>query len=322
MKTQSRQLRIEPSTVVDVPFQVLENAFWRPQAAKLCDKHRGSLKSISGPGAEKSYQKLRVAWRREETWINHALNALLASVPDLSLGRVLGEMNGGEALAGPVVSTLDSGGIASTTGAPDFIVMGEKACVLGETKVAAQPTSARYSFQQFTKYQTLAAILTCARAPGMRRSPTHLLVVPEIEPQKFCSDSDQWRPQARGHRLVVDAKTMKIRDPKGRFSDFATWSAYVRKTLLDKRVLSRCDLDTEKVERLMAADSPCLVPTYVVTWAEMMGALSAVAKADGLRNLGRAAARLEAMAYGRVGEEPEGDRLDRFVGTAPVKFLP
>jgi hypothetical protein len=199
--------------------------------------------------------------------------------------------------------------------------MGEEACVLGEAKVAAQPTSARYSFQQFTKYQTLAAILTCARSPGMRRSPTHLLVVPEIEPQKFCSDSDQWRPQVRGHRLVVDAKTMKIRDPKGRFSNFATWCAYVRKTLLDKRVLSRCDLDADKVERLMAADSPSLVPTYVVTWAEMMEAFLTVAKADGLRNLGLAAARLEAMAYGRVGEDPEGDRLDRFVATHPVKFL-
>ena len=321
MKTQGRQLRIEPTTVVDVPFQVLENAYWRPQAAKLCDKHQGSLKSISGPGAEKNYQKLRVAWHREETWINHALNALLASLPDLSLGRVLGEMTGGAALAGPVVSTLDSAGIASTTGAPDFIVKGENACVLGETKVAAQPTSARYSFQQFTKYQTLAAILTCARARGVSRTTTHLLVVPEIEPQKFCSDSDQWRPQVREGRLIVDAKAMKIRDPKGRFIDFATWRAFVRKTLLDKRVLSRCDLDTDKVERLMAAGSPSLVPTFVVTWAEMMGALSAGTKADGLGNLGRAARRLENMAYGRIGEQADDDGLDRFVGTAPVKFL-
>jgi hypothetical protein len=33
------------------------------------------------------------------------------------------------------------------------------------------------------------------------------------------------------------------------------------------------------------------------------------------------ATRPEDMAYGRVTEEAEGANLDRFVGTAPVKFF-
>jgi hypothetical protein len=88
---------------------------------------------------------------------------------------------------------------------------------------------------------------------------------------------------------VVDARAMKIRDARGRFGDFESWRTFVRKALLGKRVLGRCDLDTKRVERLP--------------------------------NLGRPAARLEAMAHGRAGEgvRVNGDTV--FVASALATYV-
>ena len=317
MPTSSRQLRFEPLTVVDLPFQVLENAFWRPQAAKLHGHHRDSLTSLPSAAGEKTYQRLRAAWPREETWINHALNALLASVPDAALGRMMGDLCGGIPLDAPQLVQLDAGGIASTTGAPDFVLFAEQTCILGESKVDAQPTSARYDFQQFTKYQMLGAIIACARAPAIKRHPAHLLVVPELDPRTFCTDAEQWAPRLDDHRLVVDPLNMKLRDRKARFRDFETWRAFVRRTLLENRVLRRCDLDPAEVERLLAADTPVLVPSYIVTWTELMRAVRVLSEPAGLRNLTRAATKLEALAYG-----PFGPRIDKFVTKVAVWSTP
>lgn len=313
MTPRTRLLRFEPLTVVDLPFEVLENAFWRPQAAKLHGKHKESLAAISNETAKKSYQKLRVAWRREETWINHALNALLASIPDVLLGGLIGELCGGIALDAPHLAKLDAGGIPSITGAPDFVVMGRTTCILGESKVAAHAASQRYDFQQFTKYQMLGAILACARDPAIKRDPAHLIVVPDAEPRSFCADHGQWRPQVHGRRIAVEPDSIDVRDAKGRFRDFATWRTFVRDTLLDKRVLKRCDLDGDKLARLTAVESPILVPTYVVTWADLMGSVRAVSETEGFRNLGHAANKLEGMAYGAAADAMKGDRLDKFV---------
>lgn len=43
---------------------------------------------------------------------------------------------------------MDDGGIPSTTGAPDFIVLGERSCVLGGSKVDVHEKNARCDFPQ------------------------------------------------------------------------------------------------------------------------------------------------------------------------------
>lgn len=302
MKPEPRCLRFDPYTVVDAPFQVLENAFWRPQAAKLAPKHRASLAESSKGAGTKTYEHLRAAWRREETWINHALNALLASMPDAMLGRFLGDLCNGTRLDASQVSLMDSGGMASLTGAPDFVVMGTRTCVLGESKVAAHSASHRYSFGQFTKYQMLGAMLTCARDPKMRRSVVHLILSPEPHPEKFCSDRDQWHPDVADARIRIDARKLVLRDPKGRFRDFPSWRAFVRDTLLDRRVNTRCELDRERIETLMRCDSPTLIPTYVATWGQAMSAVRTLAQANGFSSLAQGASKLEQAAYGLEGD--------------------
>lgn len=91
----STNLHFTPVTVADVPFQVLDNAYWRPQAAKLHGKHKDSLAADPHAVAEKTYQKLAGSWRKEETWINHALNALLSALPEAVLATLVAELCGG-----------------------------------------------------------------------------------------------------------------------------------------------------------------------------------------------------------------------------------
>jgi len=84
------------------------------------------------------------------------------------------------------------------------VLFGERTCILGECKVDAQPTSARYDFQQFTKYQMLGAVLACARTPAIKRRAVYLLVVPKLYPATFCGDHKQW---GRDSTITVSSST-------------------------------------------------------------------------------------------------------------------
>jgi hypothetical protein len=60
------------------------------------------------------------------------------------------------------------------------------------------------------------------------------------------------------------------------------------------------------------------VPTYIVTWAEMMAAVRAASETEGFRNLGLAASRLEDMAYGAPPAGAKSERFSKFVATKVI----
>jgi hypothetical protein len=220
----------------------------------------------------------------------------------------------GEPVTAPVLTKLDSGGIAALTGDPDFVAVGDRECILGESKVAARPDSARYSFQQFTKYQFLGAMLACARDPAVRRRPKHLLVAPHLDPSLFCGDVAQWRPELEGRRLVVRPRSLAVKDSKRRFATYAEWQDWMRRTLLSERVMSRCDLDPGRVEGLFASsDFP--VETCVVRWSALLDSVRVWAVQARVRSVADGASRLLQLAYG-----PHGDPQDRFVAGS-VKIM-
>jgi hypothetical protein len=270
------QVRFVPQTVVHVPFRTLENAFWRPQAAKLHGKHKDSLKDLADVRATKTWQKLWLAWAREETWINHAFNGLLLALPDEALSNALAAAAGGHRVSAPVVVKLESAGLAGLTGDPDFIVRGEDRCVLGENKVQAHPKSHRYSFEQYAKYMTLGAMVACAES-NERREAMHLLVVPSDDLTRTCSDFEQWRPRVVSGRLVVDPAAIQVTHSKGHFRDFATWREHVLRRLSAPATQARWKVDVTMVEKLFSENGPALVPSYVVTWADLMASIEASA---------------------------------------------
>ncbi len=322
-KRPPRKLSLVPSTAAELPFQVLENAHWRPQAAKLQPEMKRKLASApAGTPHQGSAQRLWTAWRREETWINHSLSAVLSGIPDRSLGSLMRDLTGLEAWESPHLAKLDSGGLSGLTGDPDFIVSSADSSVLGESKVAAHAKSHRYSFEQFTKYQFLGSLLECARDPALRRSVAHLVLVPDPEPGRFSSDYKMWRPGVQDGRLIADLGDRTLIDQAERFSDLGSWREFLRRTLLDRRTQLSCEVDPERVVSLFRRNPGMPIPTFVVSWEALMVNVRSIAAELRLGNLDRATCRLESMAYGRDPDRDEAARADKFVAKSVVWMTP
>src|SRR6476469_2072876 len=89
-----RKLEYRIQSLAELPFIILENAHWRPQAAKFRDKDKVELRK-GRPDDAKTYQLLRSAWVREETWINDSLCALVMGLPQGLFAELLSERLGG-----------------------------------------------------------------------------------------------------------------------------------------------------------------------------------------------------------------------------------
>lgn len=291
-----QSVKFSPFSVVDVPFWVLEDAHWAPQAAKLHGKHQASLNALPGSADKKTYEKLRLAWTREETWINQSLNALLAALPECVTVELFRPRFDGHDARLPKVERLHSAGIASVTGDPDFIVASDRTRIFGEAKVAAHPKNHKYSFRQFTKYMMLGALTQCARAPHLRRQASHLVLVPSADPAAFCGDYSWWNPSVEDGSLVVDPARIEPRDRTWGVADAGGWRALVRRTLLSPSVRSRFDVDVAELEALLARDSPVLVPTKVITWEAFLLEARRLCKAGGFLGLASAATALGRLA--------------------------
>ena len=253
----SERLTFIPVSLVDLPFSVLADAYWYPQGAKLYGKHKASL--AVKPGSKVSFEMVRKAWSREETWINHSLVTLLGALPEVVMSRLLADALGGLAVSHARVEKLDSANIQGVTGDPDFILRDDDVCVLGECKVRAHVGNHRYSFDQFRKYMLLGAICGAARAPEVcRRRVVHLLVVPDADPAKFCADYQKWSPQVHDRMLMVPPEAA-LPSPVG---DLTSWREYVRATLLSEEVSSRCDINPAALDppssRVIAGPHPDL----------------------------------------------------------------
>ncbi len=296
-RERARRLRFSPECLTALPFQVLESAFWRPQAAKLHGRYKASLAEIAADRVTKTPERLRVAWSREETWINHSLSTLLMALPSSLLSALMAEVIGFRCRDEAVVSRLDTP-FRKLTGFPDFVVADSAACVLGESKVAAHSKSHKYSFQQFSKYMTLGAICECATNPEISRRTAHLLLVPTLDAREFCSDWEAWRPQVKEGRLVVQAEDVRQRSEEisevpGNFDD---WRAHLASTLLSKQVTRHSDIDERKVAQFAAVGDPVVVPTFVRTWGALLGSVRKLCVAGDMKGHARAAAMLEQLA--------------------------
>jgi hypothetical protein len=241
------------------------------------------------------------------------------------IAGALAECIGRRVIEAPLLATLDYANIREFIGDPDFILRDDNTCVLGESKVAAHANSARYSFEQFTKYMTLGAVCECSRNPSIRRAASHVLLVPNADPREFCDDFAGWKPQVVDTELRVSSESMTGRDRKERSREFSAWCRELSETLTSTAVRLACDLDDDLVQRLLARlmtqRSPVVVPTYVVTWSQVMQRCWLACDAQGFTSLRRAAGKLHALAYGAADEADtadDGEPLGRFVANNVV----
>lgn len=269
-----RPLRYVAQTLTDLPFLVLEQAHWVPGRAFLREKDKPALRQRH-PDASREVDRLRAAWPKSETWLNLALAALFMALPQKLLAAVISQHVGGLAFEKGRVVGLDSTGLGHLVGEPDLVLLNDADVVLIESKVATKANSHRYSFPQLTKYMLLGTVVACAENPDVRRTPYHLLLVPDEDPRLFCDDAPAWSPQIVDGRLRVDPTriTGKPDDP-GRFASFAAWQDQVRRSLKRKVVSDQCPVDPLRLERMLSAISPVLLPTFVVTYRDFLDDLA------------------------------------------------
>ncbi|MEI6503587.1 MAG: hypothetical protein WCP21_21480, partial [Armatimonadota bacterium] len=230
--------------------------------------------------------------------MNHALNALLLSLPPLLLAEAIAATCAGLQLAQPEVMKLDYATLRKVTGEPDFIIMESahgSSAVLGESKVKTHEHSARYSFVQYTKYMALGAIAKC-REQDPSHDVCHLLLVPSERPGDFCSDFEQWSPRVDGGRLTFDVNGVHLKGTKAPFHDGPSWRRYLADTLKSPKVNAACPLDGEALAGLLERGIESAVPTYVVTWGGLMDRIQAACRSHGLAGAAAAAKILRDMA--------------------------
>ena len=162
MKQNNRKLFFEDMLLSDIPFLVLEDAYWRPQDAHLQKHFREKYKEANKKSSLKEYQRLQKFWRQRETWINYSLDCLLmASSPQL-LGQVFGELAPGLSLTDPQLVKSYIPGLKADIGVPDFILKTDDNLVLGEIKTDALVNSHKYSFEQYSKFMLFSALCMCS----------------------------------------------------------------------------------------------------------------------------------------------------------------
>lgn len=266
----------------------------RPQAFKLNAGTEASLKRIRLDRESEPYDRLRMAWEREETWINLSLLSLLLGLPQEILGRVLGTLLGGIEFINPTLAKLESTKIRGLVGAPDVIVVDKETVALVEVKVKAQKTSHRYSFSQYKKYMALASLCQCTADKDLARRPHHLLVVPSLIPQEFCSDYQAWQPEIHNGQLHVDPR--RIRSLKAPWeAGSGLWDSLCA-DLESRDVAKICGFESGAIKRHFADHPGAPAPTHVVTWRTFTHVVSTYCREARLLSHAAAAESLHDMA--------------------------
>jgi hypothetical protein len=188
----------------------------------------------------------------------------------------------GFSIAKPGLYRVRTRGLRHLVGDPDFVLRGLDATLLGEIKVGTKPNSHRYSFQQHRKFMTHGAL--CSSLSNSPEPVCHLLVVPNSDPRKFCSDFRDWQPELLGHRL--------------RFRDDGKLRAHIADVLRSELARGIVDLNRSRVEEVASLDPEEVVPSFVYTWKEFCEVFRSQFHESGFEEYIPSVERLESFAYG------------------------
>lgn len=183
----------------------------------------------------------------------------------VSLGPTLGVRLSMEA---PTLHKLSTRKLGRFVGEPDFILFdsGTRSIVLGEIKIGASLGNDRYSFEQYTKYMLLGALL---RAAGLAKQVAHLVIVPVADPKAFCKDYKRWLPTVANGRLQVSPDQIPTvrRREKVLYSDRVSWVAHAIEFLRQPKIQSANDYGDDAIVLLgLEEHGPALWTTGVAAW--------------------------------------------------------
>lgn len=305
------RIRVTTKSVADLPFDLLAALYWRPQALGIRSSKRSSE---TAPSADRRHSILphlrKNKWPTEETWVNKAVDALLAAIPPSATAAALHSLYPQLALVDPRFCKVSTSQLSHHVGAPDFALYDHATgtIVLGEIKIGAKSTNGRYGFEQFTKYMLASALLQLSRVvlvdgkPETVKATVHVVIGPGQEIGDWCIDNPQWSPSVGpDRRLQVrpDAIAVKPRHKAPRYRNFLDWQKYVCGFLTDPEVAAANEVDVSQVDAVMAQNTlPCLVPALVFSWDDLARSLRESCAEHGARHLISAIEQIRQMGNG------------------------
>lgn len=294
MQEDKYHLVLKDKDLVNLPFRVLTQAFWRPQAFKKM-LESGTL---SEANIERKIDRLNKLWQQQESWINQSADAIFGSLPPEAIGKIMHELMPAISATPLTPYECRAGAMKRYLGVPDLFFLGGSQAVAGEMKIGATAQNGKYSFEQYTKYLTLALFMRASRRADLPKRIVHLLIVPTLDPKRFCSDYSQWRPEIKDGLLVVDPKNISYKDRKKRFANYDGWKKEVLAAMNNKQYAASNDIDRDEVTTIDRDLGFSAMQTRVVTWSELMRSTRNVAKRVGLGHLARSCDALSELGSG------------------------
>lgn len=191
---------------MDIPYEILITAYWRPQDAQL-----KTLYKSSNMGDLKEYQRLKDLWKKREVWTNFCLELLLLATPESVLSEVFNSLIG-RCYLGPARShTLEKmKSLEKWIGVPDFILMDQNnSIVVGEIKIGATKSNHKYSYQQYEKYMLLSTLFLMSENFEYPKNIIHMVILPSEKMEVNTNDYSDWMPEIKSNTLIPFEKHPK-----------------------------------------------------------------------------------------------------------------
>jgi len=289
------KLELVPRTLAELPVMLIGRLYFAPQAyrKKLTAKEE-TLRANAGVN---TYRFLRDnVWSAEERVVNKCLEGMLMAAPPAAVAAAIKAVAATAGLVSPVLCKLRyPKQLNKVVGEPDFMLWdaAKSALVIGEIKIGAKPSNGRYSVQQLMKYMRLGLL---ARGSLGVQSATHLIVVPDGDFRRHCSDSDYWLPTvANDGRLGTEVP-----------NNFLTYQVEYGMVADESARLLEV-MDAESVRGFVQKRNPLIpIDTFVTSWKTLCGQLSKSCEATHAGHLIPAMQVLQRLGEGRFAETATG----------------
>src|SRR5450759_1005314 len=158
MENEKYHLFLKDRDLVNLPFRVLTQMFWRPQAFNVLKSSR-----ITDASRERKIDRLNQQWQMQESWVNHSVDAIFGALPPPAIGEIINKLMPAITATSLTPYECRAGAMKRYLGVPDLFFSGDGQAIAGEIKIGAKPRNGKYSFEQYTKYLTVAVFMRASR---------------------------------------------------------------------------------------------------------------------------------------------------------------
>lgn len=268
----NHKLIFEEKNLIDIPFEILITAHWRPQDAQL----KKEFKKTGINAEQKEYQRLNDIWKTREVWINYCLELLYLSTPKSILAEIFNNLIGANMFE-PLSSyaLLNPESLKKWTGVPDFILRDYKnSAIFGEIKIAALKANHKYSYQQYQKYMLLSFLYLLTQSNVNHQNIRHIVILPYEDIAANLNDYSTWKPEIRSNILNSFMEYSERHPLKSQLID------RLNEFLSNKHISKENKIIIDKHMNIVKNIERNII-THVFTWSLFLDMYKEVAKGNG-----------------------------------------